>query len=81
MSVGLAYIHWNIGTSGFMDFLRAADKYRKTAKLPTIEKWALHTRPLPGQWDQPRVNAIKFEFLVKAYAKVFPPPPPPMFAP
>ena len=80
MSVGLAYLHWNIGTSGFMDFLRAADKYRKTAKLPTIEKWALHTRPLPGQWEKPRSNAIKFEFLVRAYANLFPPRPPPMFA-
>jgi hypothetical protein len=81
MSVGLAYLHWNMGTSGFMDFLRAADKYRKTAKLPSIEKWALHTQPLPGQWDKPRSNAIKVEFLVSAFRKLFPLPPPPMFEP
>ena len=81
MSAGLTYIHWNTGTSNFGDFLRAADKYRKIAGLANIEKWALHSRPLSGQWEKPRTNAIKFDFLVRAYAKLFLPPPPPMFAP
>ena len=81
MSVGLGYIHWNMGPQKFEEFLQSAEKYRKLAKLANIEQWALHTPPVRGQWETPRTRAIKVEFLVRAYRRLFLPPPPPMFVP
>jgi hypothetical protein len=69
-------MQWNMGSSKFKEFLQSADRHRQSARLATIEQWALHTRPLKGQWDQPRINAIRFQFLVGAYAKLFPHLPP-----
>lgn len=76
MSLGLSYMHWNLGSAKFGKFLKDAEGLRRKAGSANIEQWALHTRPLKGQWDQPRHSAIKFEFLVGAYAKLFLPPPP-----
>lgn len=80
-SVGLNYIQWNMGSGGLWKFLRSADGHRKSAKLPSIEQWALHTKPRKNQWEAVRAHAIRFEFLVKAYAQLFLPPPPLLFAP
>ncbi|MFO1310623.1 MAG: N-acetylmuramoyl-L-alanine amidase [Burkholderiales bacterium] len=73
----LNYMHWNMGTESFKKFLASADKHRKEPVYTGggasigIEAWALHRKPKPTEYEQPRINAIRFMHYLDSYRPVF----------
>jgi hypothetical protein len=68
-SPGLTYMKWNMKAKSFKEFL---DSAIRRPERKDLERWALRTKVKRGEFNEPRSNAIKFEFLVRAYAKLFP---------
>jgi superfamily I DNA and/or RNA helicase len=69
-SPGLTYMKWNMKAKSFKELL---DSAKKRPERKDLERWALRTKVRRGEFDEPRSNAIKLEFLVRAYTKLFPP--------
>jgi hypothetical protein len=42
-----------------------------TGGPPPLPTWALHRPVRTGEYDQPRANAIRFQFYQKAYRYIF----------
>lgn len=75
-STAMTYVKWNLRS--FEDFIKSAEQHRKepeyskeTGEPPTVEKWALEKRPKKTEWEQPRLNAIRFKFYLIAFEKIF----------
>ena len=66
----LSYLRWNMGTGRFNEFMVSARQHARRAGL-SVERWAFGTRPRENEWGQARRNAIRFGFLVNAFARLF----------
>lgn len=78
ISPHLNYLQWNMGSRRFGRFLSSADRHRRepryrsaSGQAISIEDWALHRRPRPREWRQPRINAIRFMHLAQSYRPIF----------
>jgi hypothetical protein len=69
----MSYMRWNMGSGRFNTMLGRsmagnADPDGSTPALPT---WALHRQVKTGEWDQPRANAIRFQYYQQAFRSIF----------
>jgi hypothetical protein len=78
ISEPLNYLQWNVGTVRFQEFLTSAEQHRKEApfRLPSgdampLDQWALRTAPKTTEWQQSRINAIRFMHYQDSYRSIF----------
>jgi hypothetical protein len=69
----MSYMRWNMGAGRFNTMLGRsmagnADPDGSTPALPT---WSLHRQVVTGEWDQPRANAIRFQYYQHAFRFIF----------
>ena len=75
---GLVYMHWNLGRSRFAPFVPSAEGHRNEpghrrpdGGAPSISQWAFETRVVPGEYDVPRKNAIRYRYFVEVFKLIY----------
>lgn len=69
----MTYMRWNMGTGRFNTMLgrSMAGNRDPDGSTPPLPVWALHREVKTGEWDQPRANAIRFQYYQQAYRYLF----------
>lgn len=69
----MTYMRWNMGPVRYNQMLsrNMAGNRDADGTAPSLPNWALHREVRSGEWDQPRTNAIRFQYYQQAYRYLF----------
>ena len=69
----MSYMRWNLGSTRFNSVLgrSMAGNPDPGGAPPPLPVWALHRQVKSGEYDQPRANAIRFQYYQQAFRYIF----------